>query len=124
MLVGRLGVRRSGATCHWLRTNGVNTNGVTAEVPLFDGFGTTTIIGHFDRLGKKVHPGTFGSTKKVPLSNNAKLAVTPLVPTPLVPLRATAARLLAVLPREGPRCLALSTLSCPVGCAFWAALLV
>ena len=31
-----------------LRTNGVNTNGAAAKVT------------HFDRLGKKVRPGTFG----------------------------------------------------------------
>ena len=33
----------------WLRTNGVNTNGAAAEVM------------NFDRLGKKVRPGTFGN---------------------------------------------------------------
>ena len=33
---------------NWLRTNGVNTNGATAKVM------------NFDRLGKKVRPGTFG----------------------------------------------------------------
>ena len=32
----------------WLRTNGVNTNGAAAKVM------------NFDRLGKKVRPGTFG----------------------------------------------------------------
>ena len=32
----------------WLRTDGVNTNGAAAKVT------------HFDRLGKKVRPGTFG----------------------------------------------------------------
>ena len=31
----------------WLRTNGVDTNGAAAKVATFD------------RLGKKVHPGTF-----------------------------------------------------------------
>ena len=35
----------------WLRTNGVNTNGATAKVMIFD------------RLGKKVRPGTFGKIK-------------------------------------------------------------
>ena len=35
----------------WLRTNGVNTNGAAAKVMIFD------------RLGKKVHPGTFGKIK-------------------------------------------------------------
>ena len=35
----------------WLLTNGVNTNGAAAEAI------------NFDRLGKKVHPGTFGNTK-------------------------------------------------------------
>ena len=48
----------------WLRTKGVNTNGAAAKVM------------HFDRLGKKVRPGTFGEievgerehTKKVPPS--------------------------------------------------------
>ena len=39
------------APMRWLRTNGVNTNGATAEVM------------HFVRLGKKVRPGTFGKTK-------------------------------------------------------------
>ena len=33
----------------WLRTNGVNTNGVAAEVMIFD------------RWGKKVRPGTFAN---------------------------------------------------------------
>ena len=32
----------------WLRTNGVNTNGAAAKVV------------NFDRLGKRVHPVTFG----------------------------------------------------------------
>ena len=32
----------------WLRTNGFNTNGAVAKVL------------NFDRLGKKVRPGTFG----------------------------------------------------------------
>ena len=35
----------------WLRTNGVNTNGAAAKVM------------NFDRLGKKVRPGTFGNMK-------------------------------------------------------------
>ena len=35
----------------WLRTNGVDTNGAAAEVMVFD------------RLGKKVRPGTFGEYK-------------------------------------------------------------
>ena len=35
----------------WLRTNGVNTNGAAAKVI------------NFDRLGKKVRPGTFGNIK-------------------------------------------------------------
>ena len=35
----------------WLRTNGVNTNGAAAKVFAFD------------RLGKKVRPGTFGEIK-------------------------------------------------------------
>ena len=35
----------------WLRTNGVNTNGAAAKVV------------NFDRLGKKVCPGTFGRIK-------------------------------------------------------------
>ena len=35
----------------WLRTNGVNTNGAAAKVM------------NFDRLGKKVRPGTFGKIK-------------------------------------------------------------
>ena len=35
----------------WLRTNGVNTNGAGAKVM------------SFDRLGKKVRPGTFGKIK-------------------------------------------------------------
>ena len=35
----------------WLRTNGVNTNGAAAKVM------------DFDRLGKKVRPGTFGEIK-------------------------------------------------------------
>ena len=35
----------------WLRTNGVNTNGAAAKVM------------NFDRLGEKVHPGTFGNLK-------------------------------------------------------------
>ena len=35
----------------WLRTNGVNTNGVAAKVI------------NFDRLGKKLRPGTFGKIK-------------------------------------------------------------
>ena len=39
------------ARCLWLRTNGVNTNGAAAKVI------------NFDRLGKKVRPGTFGKTK-------------------------------------------------------------
>ena len=46
---------------------------------------------HFDRLGEKVRPDTFGEYKsrltgvpKVPLSNNMKIAVTPLVLTPFV----------------------------------------
>ena len=51
----------------------------------------------FDRLGKKVRPGTFGEIevirlmgvpKKFPLSKNMKIAVTPLVLTPSVPFRA------------------------------------
>ena len=39
----------SGAS--WLRTNGVNTNGAAAKVM------------NFDRLGKKVHPGTLEKIK-------------------------------------------------------------
>ena len=35
----------------WLRTNGVNTNGAAAKVM------------NFDRLGKKVHPSTFGKIR-------------------------------------------------------------
>ena len=35
----------------WLRTNGVNTNEAAAKVM------------NFDRLGKKVRPGTFGNIK-------------------------------------------------------------
>ena len=35
----------------WSRTNGVDTNRAAAKVM------------NFDRLGKKVHPGTFGKTK-------------------------------------------------------------
>ena len=35
----------------WLRTNGVNTNGAAAKEM------------NFDRLGKKVRPGTFGNIK-------------------------------------------------------------
>ena len=35
----------------WLRTNGVNTNGAAAKVM------------NFDRLGKKVHPGTLEKIK-------------------------------------------------------------
>ena len=35
-------------TAVWLRTNGVNPNGAAAKVR------------NFDRLGKKVRPGTFG----------------------------------------------------------------
>ena len=35
----------------WLRTNGVNTNRAAAKVM------------NFDRLGKKVRPGTFGKIK-------------------------------------------------------------
>ena len=44
---------RTPQTSHasWLRTNGVNTNGAAAKVM------------KFDRLGKKVRPGTFGKTK-------------------------------------------------------------
>ena len=75
-----------GANACWLRTNGVDTNGAAAEVM------------HFDRLGKKVRPGTFGkikqvsgSTRKVPLSKNMNFAVTPLVLTPFVPFRACSA---------------------------------
>ena len=53
----------------WLRTDGVNTNGAAAKVIMFD------------RLGKKVRPGTFehtkvgynGSTQKVPLSKTHNL---------------------------------------------------
>ena len=41
-------VRRRSA---WSRTNGVNTNGATAKGM------------HFDRMGKKVRPGTFGEIK-------------------------------------------------------------
>ena len=40
-----------GAGIGWLRTNGVNTNGAAAKAM------------NFDRLGKKVHPGTFGKIK-------------------------------------------------------------
>ena len=36
---------------HWLRTNGVNTNGAAATVM------------NFDRLGKKIRPGTLGEIK-------------------------------------------------------------
>ena len=39
------------AVAIWLRTNGVDTNGATAKVI------------NFDRLGKKVRPGTFGEDK-------------------------------------------------------------
>ena len=39
--------------CPWLRTNGVHTNGAAATVM------------RFDRLEKKVHPGTFGEIIKV-----------------------------------------------------------
>ena len=46
----------------WLRTNGVNIDGAAAKVMIFD------------RLGKKVRPGTFG---------------TPLVLTPFVPFQGT-----------------------------------
>ena len=68
-------------TASWLRTNGVNTNGAAAKVM------------NFDRLGKKVRPGTFGKDKrsltgvsqKVPLPKNMKSQVTPLVLTPFVP---------------------------------------
>ena len=35
----------------WLRTNGVNTNGAAAKVMIFD------------RLRKKVRPGTFGKIR-------------------------------------------------------------
>ena len=36
-----------------MRTDGVNTNGAAAKVV------------NFDKLGKKVHPGTFGRIKQV-----------------------------------------------------------
>ena len=36
---------------HWLRIDGVSTNGAAAKVM------------NFDRLGKKVRPGTFGKIK-------------------------------------------------------------
>ena len=36
---------------HWLPTNGVNANGAAAKVA------------NFDRLGKKVRPGTLGNIK-------------------------------------------------------------
>ena len=69
----------------WLPTNGVSTNGAAAEVM------------DFDRLGKKVRPGTFGRInkgligvpQKVPLPKNMEFAVTPLVLTPFVPFRAS-----------------------------------
>ena len=37
----------------WLRTNGVNTNGAAAKVM------------KFDRLGKKVRPGTLGKISRL-----------------------------------------------------------
>ena len=71
----------------WLLTNVVNTNGAAAKVM------------NFDRLGKKVRPGTLGiskkvdgSTQKVPLSKNMTFAVTPLVLTPFVSFRGTRGR--------------------------------
>ena len=68
----------------WLWTNGVNTHGAAAKEI------------NFDRLGKKVRPGTFGKISKVgkqqypkgpSVKRNTAFAVTPLVLTPFVPLR-------------------------------------
>ena len=66
-----------------LRTSGVSTSGAAAKVM------------NFDRLGKKVRPGTFGNIKlgqreytKSPCNKNNSLAVTPLVPTPFALFRA------------------------------------
>ena len=65
-----------------MRTNGVNTNGADAKVMIFE------------RLGKKVRPGTFGKINvgyrecpKSPSVKNIKFAVTSLVLTPFVPFR-------------------------------------
>ena len=63
--------------------NGVNTNGAAAKVM------------DFDRLRKKVRPGTFWNIaagqrehrRKVPLSTNITFAVTPVVLTLFVPFR-------------------------------------
>ena len=66
----------------WLRTNGVSTDRAAAKVR------------SSDRLGKKVHPGTFGRIKvgergypKSPSVQNIKFEVTPLVLIPFVPFR-------------------------------------
>ena len=66
----------------WLRTHGVNTNRAAAKVI------------NFDRLGKKVCPGSAGKinmkfAEGVPIcQTNMIFAVTPLVLTPFVPFRA------------------------------------
>ena len=69
------------------RTDGVDSNGAAAKVRNSD----------FDRLGKKVHPGTLGEDKSrstgVPkkflcqMSKHMQFAVTPLVLTPFVPFQ-------------------------------------
>ena len=68
---------------HWLRTNGVNTNGAAAKVMNFDRL----------HIGEKGTPCHFsegknrltGVPKKSLCQKNMKFAVTPLVLTPFVP---------------------------------------
>ena len=72
-----------------LRTDGVNTNGGRCKSNEFRLIGGKRCA--LALLGRQKQVN--GSTQKVPLSKNIKLAVTPLVLSPFVPFRGLARRL-------------------------------
>ena len=91
------------------QAEGVLRRGVRRPFPfpnqLVAGHMGSTLMGplqkvrNFDSLGKKIRPSTFGKINyrltgvpKESMSKNMKFAVTPLVLTPLVPFRISAAR--------------------------------
>ena len=83
----------------WLRTNGVNANGAAAKVM------------NFDRLRKKVHPGTFGKIQvgqrecpKGPSVIKYEICSDPISADPICPFPNGATRL-------RPRLLALSMIA-------------